>query len=408
MSKFRAIFRGKRYVTIRPEETESDVQDAKKEVPDGLWTKCPSCRTLLYNKDLERNLYVCDKCEHHFPVSAPIRLQHLLDDPEAFIEIDSDLIAANPLDFPQYPDKLERDKAKTGAKDAIITGVGSIGGTEMVIAVMEFAFMGGSMGSVVGERITRAFEEAGKRSLPIVTISASGGARMQEGILSLMQMQKTAAAVWSHSEKGLLFISVLTHPTTAGVFGSFASLGDLNIAEPGATVGFAGQRVIEETIRKAVPPNLQKAETVFDNGFIDQIVPRKRLKDELARFLLWHTATAPIEVRTKGEASPDSEDDRSGQDVESVEAELDVELRTDEERGNEKRIGEGNVDGDGADETLPTNGSAKQSGIVQHFDDDTSPSGSNGEANISVSGQSDKPSSTETDDSTVKGVKPDK
>lgn len=326
MAKFREIFRGKsKYVKIRQ---ETDAGEAKKEVPDGLWTKCPECRTLLYNKDLERNFNVCDKCGYHFVVSAATRLAQLLDDPESFVEIDANLVSANPLDFPHYPEKLQRDKEKTGENDAIVTGIGRIGGVETVIGVMEFSFMGGSMGSVVGERLTRAFEKAIELSLPVVTLAASGGARMQEGILSLMQMQKTAAAVWEHGRHGLLYISVLTHPTLAGVFGSFASLGDVIIAEPGATIGFAGQRVIEETIRKAVPPNLQKAETVFENGFIDMIVPRTELKNEISRLLLWHTAKSPITVDrasdkkqsfTDENAQPTDENTRStDEDVQST------------------------------------------------------------------------------------------
>lgn len=294
MAKFREIFRGKsRYVTVRPGAEE---ETQKREVPDGLWTKCPECRAMIYNKDLERNLHVCDKCSYHFPVGVSTRLAQLLDDTDSFVELDANLVAGDPLAFPDYPNKLQVAQEKTGQTDAVVTGVGHIGGVETVVCVMNFFFMGGSMGSVVGERITRAFEWAGEKGLPIVTVSASGGARMQEGIFSLMQMEKTVAAVERFSRTGNLFISVLTHPTTAGVFGSFASLGDIILAEPGATVGFAGQRVIEETIRKAVPPNLQKAETVFENGFIDRVVSRSDLADELARLLLWHTCTEPITI----------------------------------------------------------------------------------------------------------------
>src|SRR5690606_4747196 len=239
-------------------------------------------------------LYVCDKCGYHFRIGARVRIAQLVDDVDAFVELDKDLVSTNPLNFPDYPEKLKATSEKTGLRDAVITGVGRIQGVETVLAVMDFYFMGGSMGSVVGERVTRAFERAGELGLPIVTVAASGGARMQEGILSLMQMEKTCAAVEKFSRKGLLFISVLADPTTAGGFGSFASLGDINIAEPGATIGFAGQRVIEETIRKPVPPSLQKAETVFNNGFIDMIVPRSELKREIGRLLLWHTAKGPI------------------------------------------------------------------------------------------------------------------
>lgn len=296
MAKFREIFRGKsKYVTVRAEsEGEVAPKQQPKEVPDGLWTKCPQCGEMLYNKDLERNLHVCSKCGHHFRISARTRLAQLIDDVEAFVEFDADLVTNNPLGFPNYPEKLKADSEKTGLRDAVITGIGRISGVETVLAIMDFHFMGGSMGSVVGERVTRAFERAIELGLPVVTVSVSGGARMQEGIVSLMQMEKTCAAVERHSRRGLLFISVLTDPTLAGVFGSFASLGDINIAEPGATVGFAGQRVIEETIRRALPPALQKAETVFANGFIDMIVPRNELKETIGKLLLWHVAREPL------------------------------------------------------------------------------------------------------------------
>lgn len=290
MSKFREIFRGKaRYVTVR---AENEGVETKREVPDGLWTKCDACRAMLYNKDLERNFYVCDKCGHHFPIGARMRLAQLLDDMDSFLEFDAEMRPTNPLEFPQYPDKLARDLERSGNHDAITTGSGQIGGVQSVVVVMDFHFMAGSMGSVVGERVTRAFERAVSQRLPVVAVSASGGARMQEGILSLMQMQKTVAAVENLSRRRLLYISVLTHPTTAGVFGSFASLGDVNIAEPGATIGFAGQRVIEETTRKAVPPTLQKAETVYANGFIDRIIQRPELKEEISKLLRWHTRQA--------------------------------------------------------------------------------------------------------------------
>jgi len=315
MAKFRGIFRGKtaKYVTVRAEnEAESHKQ---REVPDGLWQKCDACRAVLYTKDLERNQFVCATCGCHFAISARTRLSQLVDDLQSFEELDASLCPANPLDFPQYPEKVIRDTEKTGQRDAVVTGIGEIGGVRTVIAVMEFKFMGGSMGAVVGEKVTRAFEKAIELGLPVVTVSASGGARMQESIFSLMQMQKTSAAVERHSRAGGLYISVLTHPTTAGVFGSFASLADVILAEPGATIGFAGQRVIEETIRKAVPPNLQKAETVYANGFIDRVVPRTELKDHIAKLLLWHTAEAPIkpaEAKPRSaDAAPDEEDGRS-------------------------------------------------------------------------------------------------
>ena len=311
MAKFREIFRGKsKYVTVRAEAEAESVKKKQqpsqppKEVPDGLWTKCPQCGEMLYNKDLERNLYVCSKCGYHFRIGARERLAQLVDDLDPFVELDAGLVTTNPLDFPNYPEKLKADSEKTGLLDAVITGIGKINGIEVVLAVMDFHFMGGSMGSVVGERVTRAFERATELGLPVVTVSVSGGARMQEGIISLMQMEKTCAAVERHSRRGLLYISVLADPCMAGVFGSFASLGDINIAEPGATVGFAGQRVIEETIRRALPPALQKAETVFANGFVDRIVPRGQLKETIGKLLLWHVTERPL---TPAEAPPGKE-----------------------------------------------------------------------------------------------------
>lgn len=334
MAKFREIFRGKsKYVTVRAETEEAAV---KKEVPDGLWTKCDACGALLYQKDLERNLFVCDKCGHHFRIGAKVRIAQLVDDVEAFVEIDEALVTTNPLDFPDYPEKLKATTEKTGLRDAVITGIGRINGVETVLAVMDFYFMGGSMGSVVGERVTRAFERAGELGLPIVTVSASGGARMQEGILSLMQMEKTCAAVEQYSRKGLLFISVLADPTTAGVFGSFASLGDINIAEPGATVGFAGQRVIEETIRKAIPPGLQKAETVFSNGFIDMIVPRSELKREIGRLLLWHTAQGPITPDRATGSKEERQGSREGNAQNEAEPQADSQASKPSEEASEK------------------------------------------------------------------------
>lgn len=310
-------------MTVRP---ESEGEPEKREVPDGLWTKCEQCRAVLYSKDLERNLQVCDKCGYHFPIGARDRLAQLLDDVETFEEFDGDLAPGNPLEFPQYPEKIARSRKRSGNRDAVVTGIGRIGGVDAVVAVMDFAFMGGSMGSVVGERITRAFERAASRLVPIVTVSASGGARMQEGILSLMQMQKTCAAAERFGQQGLFFVSVLTNPTTAGVFGSFASLGDVNLAEPDSTIGFAGQRVIEETIRKKIPPNLQKAETVYANGFVDRVVPRKELKGEIAKLLLWHTAEGPI----RPGADADDDDDTARVSANGKAAEVSAKISEDE------------------------------------------------------------------------------
>lgn len=287
LSKFREIFRARpKYVTVRSQsETE---QGQKREVPDGLWTKCEGCGSPLYHKDLARNLYVCPRCGFHHKIGARERIAQVVDDVAAFEEFDAHLCPADPLEFPHYHEKLEEDRRRTGLNDAVVTGKGSVGGYPAVIIAFDFFFRGGSMGSVVGEKVTRAFERATALRLPVIAFPASGGARMQEGIFSLMQMQKTASAVDRHSRAGLLYISVLTDPTLAGVYGSFAALGDINIAEPKATVGFAGPSVIQETIRRPVPPDLQSAETVFEHGFIDMIVPRPELKGVLVRLLRYH------------------------------------------------------------------------------------------------------------------------
>jgi len=299
LSKFREIFRARsRYVKVKttaesPEASEVQEGASKPEVPDGVWTKCQGCGATLYQKELAHNLYVCDKCQYHHKVNARERIRQVVDDADEFIELDSDLHPANPLNFPGYEEKMAGDFEKTGLRDAILSGVGTIGDVPAVIVAMDFFFRGGSMGSIVGEKIVRAFECAGEEGLPVITFAASGGARMQEGIFSLMQMQKTVAAVEAHNQRGLLYVSVLTDPTTAGVFGSFASLGDINVAEPGATVGFAGPRVIEETIRRPIPSNLQKAETVFEHGFIDLITPRSEMRNTLIRLLRFHTPFQP-------------------------------------------------------------------------------------------------------------------
>jgi len=301
----RNIFRGRpKYVTVK-----AGTAPLKKDVPDGWWVQCQQCKTVLYRKDLERNLGICEKCRYHFPMSARERQRMLLDDPEAFVETDADLVPGNPLQFPEYEAKKERDLKKTGLRDAIITGSGVIEQHPVVLAIMEFGFLGGSMGSVVGEKLARAFDMALDGRLPVVVVSSSGGARMQEGIISLMQMQKTAAAVERHSRAGLLYISVLANPTTAGVWGSFASQGDVVIAEPGATVGFAGRQVIEAAVGKRVPPDLQTAETVFQNGFIDLIVPRDQLKGVIGQLLRLYGCPTRKEAAA-GAPEPDAKTDK--------------------------------------------------------------------------------------------------
>jgi len=260
------------------------VRDERGETPDGQWLKCDDCGEILYHKALEKTLWVCPKCDHHFRVGHQFYLSLLLEE-DSFGELFTDLIAGDPLSFPEYPMKLSQAQAKTGLKDAVITGTGKVNDHSVAIAVMDFAFMGGSMGSVVGEKIARLIRLARDQRLPLVIVSASGGARMQEGILSLMQMPKISIALAELAEAGVPFLSVLTDPTTAGVMASYASLGDVIIAEPGALLGFAGKRVIEQTIRQPLPPGFQSSEFFLEHGMIDKIVHRKNLKRTLSLLL---------------------------------------------------------------------------------------------------------------------------
>ncbi len=261
---------------------------SKREIPAGLWTKCESCGQLLYNKALEENLRVCPKCDFHFPLTAPQRIALTLDE-DTFEEWDADLSSVDPLQFgvPRpYAEKIREEQRACGLTDACITGRGMLQGHPVVIGVTDSRFMMGSMGSVVGEKLTRAIERAVELHLPLIIISGSGGgARMQEGVLSLMQMAKTSAALKRLDVQGGLFISVLTHPTMAGVLASFATLGDLIIAEPKALIGFTGPRVIEQTIRQKLPEGFQRSEFLLDHGLIDLIVLRREMKATLARLL---------------------------------------------------------------------------------------------------------------------------
>jgi len=264
------------------------VRVKKKEIPDGLWTKCEDCGEVLYNKTLEENLNVCPKCNYHATLSAGQRIG-LIIDANTFVEYDKDMESADPLDFKgvkSYKEKLASDQQATFLKDAVITGEGLLNGAKTIIAVTDSNFIMGSMGSVVGEKITRAIETATKNKLPIIIISGSGGgARMQEGMLSLMQMAKTCAALERHHKANLLYISVLTNPTMGGVMASFAGLGDIIMAEPKALIGFAGPRVIEQTIRQKLPMGFQRSEFVLEHGLIDMIVQRKNLKNTLSQLL---------------------------------------------------------------------------------------------------------------------------
>jgi len=264
------------------------VKDQKKgKAPEGLWIKCPSCAETLITKDVEANLNVCPKCCHHFRISAQQRIELLLD-AGSFCEFDAEMVSVDFLEFKDsksYSARIDAAVAKGGSKDAIICGEGKVDGLAVQLAVFDFSFMGGSMGSVVGEKITRAIERGLQKGNPVIVVSASGGARMQESILSLMQMAKTSAALAKLKAKGLPFISILTDPTTGGVTASFAMLGDVNIAEPKALIGFAGPRVIEQTIRAKLPEGFQRAEYLLDHGMVDIIVQRSEMKATLSRIL---------------------------------------------------------------------------------------------------------------------------
>lgn len=254
------------------------------DVPDGVWVKCDGCKRIIYEGELVETMRVCKTCGFHFDLTAPQRVEMLADE-GSFVELDAGMTACDPLEFggaKPYVDKLASASEKTGRKEALISGRALIDGRPVVLAVMDFQFIGASMGSVVGEKITRAFELATTERLPIVIVTASGGARMQEGMLSLMQMAKTSAAARKHAAAGVAFISVLTNPTYGGVTASFAVLGDVVIAEPGAMIGFAGPALVEQTIRQKLPKGFQTAESLMEHGMIDGIVPRPELKARLA------------------------------------------------------------------------------------------------------------------------------
>lgn len=256
---------------------------------NNLWTKCQSCGAILSQLDLEEKWYVCPECHFHFSLPAPLRIKLLVDNEEkSFVEINQELESSDPLKFngvKPYRESLKQAQEATGLKEAVITGIGKLNGLKVALGVLDFSFIGGSMGTVVGEKITLLFNEAAKQSLPVITVSASGGARMQEGIFSLMQMAKTAAAVHRFSQTNRPYISVLTNPTTGGVLASFSSLADIIIAEPQALIGFAGPRVIEQTLKQKVPKGFQSSEAVLKNGFIDLVVERKELRQLLINLL---------------------------------------------------------------------------------------------------------------------------
>ncbi len=259
----------------------------KKDIPEGLWAKCPKCSTMVFDKELDENLKVCAQCGYHFPIGARERI-HSLVETCTFEEMDAEMTSVDVLNFTgvtSYTSKLDSYQKSTGLKDAVLTGICKIGEHRAGLGVMDFGFLGGSMGSVVGEKLARLIERATEKTLPLVIISTSGGARMYEGMFSLMQMAKTCGALAYHAQARLPYISVLTHPTTAGVMASYAGVGDLIIAEPGAMVGFAGPRVIKDTTQAELPPGFQTAEFLLDHGLIDAIVPRKEMKARLIEYL---------------------------------------------------------------------------------------------------------------------------
>jgi len=279
---------------FKREAGELDTSGEKKVRTEGLWVKCEGCRQIIWKKDLEDNFNVCPKCDKHFRIDARTRLAQLLDDGQYDV-FDANLVSTDPLkfvDLKSYSSRLRQAQADTGLKDAVINVRGKLNGRPVIVSAMEYAFIGGSMGAVVGETITRAIEHATDSRVPIVIVSASGGARMMEGVISLMQLAKISAALARLDEAKVPYISVLTDPTTGGVTASYAMLGDLNIAEPGALIGFAGPRVIQDTIRQKLPPGFQRSEFLLEHGMLDAIVHRKQLKPYIARSLEFMTAAA--------------------------------------------------------------------------------------------------------------------
>ncbi len=274
------LFRKPKYVTVHADTV-------KKDIPEGLWQKCPTCNEILYSKELEKFLKTCSKCGYHFRMGAHERIKITVDE-GSFAELDADLVSANPLGFADYPAKVAKTQEATQLKEAIVTGEATIEGKPAVIGVMDANFIMGSMGSVVGEKVARAVEKAVEKRLPLIIFSASGGARMQEGIISLMQMAKTCGVLAKLDEARLLYITVFTDPTTGGVTASFASMGDIILAEPGATIGFTGPRVIEQTIRQKLPEGFQTAEFLLDHGFIDMVVHRTQMRSTLSALLDLH------------------------------------------------------------------------------------------------------------------------
>jgi acetyl-CoA carboxylase carboxyl transferase subunit beta len=268
-------------------KTKEVKTDRKVKIPEGLWVKCDSCKEVVYKKEIERNLKVCPKCNYHFRISARERLRLLVDE-GSFIEIDTEIKSGDPLHFKDaipYKDRLKENENKSGLKEAVISGDALIKGHPVSVVVMDFFFMGGSMGSVVGEKISRIAERVNEKKQPLIIVSSSGGARMQEGIFSLMQMAKVSAAIGRLKDNGVLYISILCDPTFGGVTASFAMLGDIIIAEPKSLIGFAGPRVIEQTIKQPLPEDFQRADFLLEHGLLDIVVDRKSLKETVAKLI---------------------------------------------------------------------------------------------------------------------------
>ena len=283
---FNGLFKKTNYGTVKPIPQSS--LEEKPNIPSGMWLKCNKCGSIIYNEDLASNCYVCSSCGNHLRINAHTRIS-LIFDKNSFVEIGREIRETNPLSFEGYEEKIEKAKKTSGSSEAVITGFGKINGIKVASAIMDSFFMMGSMGSVVGEKVTRAVEYATAHELPIIIFTTSGGARMQEGIISLMQMAKVSEALGRHDAAGLLYVTVLTDPTTGGVTASFAMLGDIILAEPKALIGFAGQRVIQGTIHQKLPEGFQRAEFQLKNGFVDRIVHREKMREELGRILKLHS-----------------------------------------------------------------------------------------------------------------------
>jgi len=271
----------------------------KKDIPQGVWDKCKSCGKTVYIKNREENLDVCPSCGFHYPVASDKRVE-MLTDKGSFKEVAAEVTSGDPLDFPVYQKKLDIARAKTGMESGILCGTGKLNGSEYALGVMDFRFIGGSLGAAVGEKITRLAELATEKKIPLVLVTASGGARMYEGIISLMQMAKTSGALQRHADAGFAFITILTNPTFGGVTASYASLGDINIAEPGALIGFAGPRVIKDTTQMELPEGFQTSEFLLEKGLVDRVVARENLRDELCLCLEYFSNTGKVQQSKKG------------------------------------------------------------------------------------------------------------